>query len=60
MQTVLEAVRDVLGTPTFYHSMTGTSNPTWDYGLMIEYLVAGMLLLVVVSSIFKLLLRMFK
>lgn len=60
MQTVLDAVRSVLGQPDFYHSMTGSTNNTWDYGLMLEYLVSAMILCIVVSSVFKIIGRLFK
>lgn len=53
MNTVIESLREFLGEPDFYHSMTTQSNPTWDYGAMLEYALAGMLLLIVVGSVFK-------
>lgn len=59
MDTLLNALRSVLGEPDFYKQMTSTSNYTWDYGAMIEYIIAGLLLLVVVSSIFKFLHKIF-
>lgn len=55
MDTVIEALREIIGTPDFYHSMTGTSNPTWDYGAMLEYALAGMVVMIVVGSVFKIL-----
>lgn len=60
MQTVLEAVRTVLGEPDFYRQMTNTSSYSWDYGLMVEYLVSAMILCIVVSSVFKIIARVFK
>lgn len=60
MQTILEALRDVLGEADFYRQLTITGNYTWDYAAMIEYLVGALLLLVVVSSVFRLLCRVFK
>lgn len=59
MQTIIDALRDVLGEPHFYHVLNG-SNPTWDYSAMIEYMVGAIVLLIVVSSIFKIVLRIFK
>lgn len=54
MQTVIDALRDILGTPDFY--IEGSNyNSTWDYGAMIEYAIAGILVIVVVSSVFKIL-----
>lgn len=54
MQTVIEALRDILGTPDFYIEGSNYSS-TWDYGAMIEYAIAGILVIVVVSSVFKIL-----
>lgn len=57
MAEILTKLRQILGTPTFYKLMpngSGTSNSyQWDYGAMIEYLIAGTLLIIVVSSVFK-------
>lgn len=60
MQTILEALRSVLGDPDFYHQLTSNSNPTWDYGAMIEYFVGALVLLVTVSFVFKFILRLVK
>lgn len=54
MQTVIDALRDILGTPDFYIDGNNYSS-TWDYGAMIEYAIAGILVIVVVSSVFKIL-----
>ena len=50
MQTIIEALRDVLGEANFY-IQSGSYNGTWDYGAMIEYFVGATVLLIVVSSI---------
>lgn len=55
MQTVLNALRDIIGVPEFYVRLGNQTNYTWDYGAMIEYCIAGILVLVVVSSVFKIL-----
>lgn len=54
MQTILDALRDVLGTPDFYQTGSGYSG-TWDYGAMIEYFVGALILCIVVASVFRLL-----
>lgn len=59
MQTVLDALRTVLGEADFYKVLYG-NNPTWDYGAMIEYFVGALILLITVSSVFKFLLRLTK
>lgn len=60
MQTVLDALRSILGEPDFYKQLTNTSNYTWDYGAMIEYFVGALLLLIVVSSVFKFIMKLVK
>ena len=55
MQNVINALREILGTPDFYVRLENQQNFSWDYGAMIEYLVAGTLVLIVVSSVFKIL-----
>lgn len=59
MQTLIEALRQILGEPDFYHVLYG-NNPTWDYGAMLEYFVAALILLIVVSSVFRFLIKLFK
>lgn len=58
MQTIIEAVREVLGTPNFYFDDSAYNS--WDYGSMIEYIVCALVLLIVISSVFKLLLNLSK
>lgn len=52
MNTLIEGLREIIGTPDFYLEGSGYSG-SWDYGAMIEYLVCAMLLMIVVSSIFR-------
>jgi len=53
MNTVIEALREILGVPEFYVRLGTSTNYSWDYGAMLEYAIAGMLLLIVVGSVFK-------
>ncbi len=54
MDTIIEALRQILGTPDFYKQLSGyNSNYTWDYGAMIEYMVGAMILMIVVSYVFR-------
>lgn len=53
MNTILEALREYLGTPDFYRVLENGRSATWDYGAMLEYAIGGILLIVVVSSVFK-------
>ncbi len=59
MQTVLDALRSILGTADFYIE-NGNYSGSWDYGAMIEYVVAALLLLIVVSSVFKFIFKLLK
>lgn len=60
MQTVIDALRSILGTPDFYKQMSGYNNYTWDYGAMIEYFVGALILLIVVSSVFRFINKLIK
>ena len=53
MNTVIEALRQILGNPDFYIT-NGSYSGSWDYGAMIEYMVGAMILCIVVSSVFRL------
>ena len=55
MKTIIEALREYLGNPDFYVKLGISTNYTWDYGAMLEYAIGGILLIVVVSSVFKIL-----
>ena len=52
MQTLIETLRQVLGTPDFYIENSGYSS-TWDYGAMLEYMAAVIILCIVIASVFK-------
>lgn len=53
MNTLIDTLREIIGTPDFYKQMTSSTNYTWDYGAMLEYMIAGILVCIVVSSVFK-------
>ena len=59
MASILEALRVILGEPDFYKQMGSGTNYSWDYAAMIEYLVGALILLIVVSSVFKILVKVF-
>lgn len=54
MNTLLEGLREIIGTADFYIE-NGSYSGTWDYGSMIEYMACVLIVLVVVSSVFRLL-----
>lgn len=53
MQTLLQALRSILGEANFYTASSGSYGGTWDYGAMIEYMVGALILLVTISSVFR-------
>ena len=56
MDTIINSLRGILGSPDFYKVVSG-SDYRWDYGAMLEYFFAGMIVLIVVGSIFRILIR---
>lgn len=52
MTTILDGLRSILGRADFYETGSGYSG-TWDYGLMLEYLVGAVILCVVITSVFR-------
>lgn len=60
MQTLIESLREIIGTPDFYiESGSNYGSGTWDYGAMLEYAFCGILVCVVVISVFKLVRKAF-
>lgn len=59
MEYLIEKMRDVLGTPEFYVQLGSSNNYSWDYGAMLEYMFSGILLCIVVASVFKILSKVF-
>lgn len=59
MNTIIEALRQIVGEPDFYKVLDDGRSPTWDYAAMFEYVFACLILVIVVGSIFKILLKMF-
>lgn len=59
MQSIISALREILGEADFYHVLNGT-NPTWDYSLMIEYFIGALILLISISFVFKFILKLVK
>ena len=54
MNTILEALREILGNADFYETSSGYGG-SWDYGAMIEYFVGAVVLCLVITSVFRLL-----
>lgn len=52
MNTIIEGLREIIGSADFYNTDSGYSG-SWDYGAMIEYFVAAVILCVVIMSVFR-------
>lgn len=59
MGTLIEALRQIIGEPEFYIT-NGSYSGSWNYGAMIEYMIAGLIVLVCVASVFKFILNLTK
>lgn len=52
MQSIIESLRDIVGSADFYVTGSGYSG-TWNYGAMIEYFCAVLILCIVIASVFR-------
>lgn len=63
MQSLISYIRELLGsTSGFWHTFQNNNTNTsynWDYGLLFEYFVAGVIVVVVISNVFKLIRAIF-
>lgn len=59
MKSLIDVLRDVIGTPDFYIT-NGSYSGSWDYGAMIEYMICGLIVLICVASVFKFILNLTK
>ena len=59
MQTLIEYLRQIIGTPDFYIE-NGNYSSTWDYGAMLEYTICGIIICIIIAGVFKLLRSAFK
>lgn len=61
MESLLNQIREILGTPEFYKQLSGYNGSySWDYGAMIEYAMCGIILCVTIASVFKFLRALIK
>lgn len=60
MQTIIDGLRSIIGTPDFYTRLANQQNYTWDYGAMMEYFFAGTLLCITVCAGFRFLFNLGK
>lgn len=60
METLINTVREILGTPEFYVKLGTSTNYSWDYGAMLEYSICGIILCVTIVSAFKFLRALMK
>lgn len=59
MQTLIQYLRQIIGTPDFYIE-NGNYSSTWDYGAMLEYMICGVIVCIIIAGVFKLLRSAFK
>lgn len=52
MTSLLDALRDIVGEANFYIT-NGNYSGSWDYGAMIEYMCAVLVLCLVIASVFR-------
>lgn len=52
LQTIIDGMREIIGTPDFYVENGSYSN-YWDYASMMEYFFAGTLLCITVCGVFR-------
>ncbi len=53
METIISVMRRLIGEPDFYVKLGSSTNYSWDYGAMIEYFFAGLILVIVIASVLK-------
>lgn len=58
--SIIEVLRDIIGEPEFYVKLGNQTNYTWDYGAMVEYMIAGIVVCICVASVFKFILNLIK
>lgn len=51
MNTLIQTLREIIGNPNFYDVNTSA----WDFGAMCEYFACVILVVVVVTSVFRIL-----
>lgn len=56
MQSLISALRNIVGEADFYIT-NGSYSGSWDYGAMVEYMAAVLILCLVVSSVFRFLIK---
>lgn len=52
MQSIIQTLREIVGNADFYITNNNYSG-TWDYGAMIEYFCAVLILCIVIASVFR-------
>ena len=60
METLLNLLRDIIGEAPDYFTTGQSLSPQWDYGALLEYAYAGLLLILTVSFVYKILINLSK
>lgn len=53
METIVNALREIIGVPEFYVQLGNSTNYTWDYAAMMEYFFAGLILCIAICGVFR-------
>lgn len=60
MSSIIDALRNIVGTPNFYKQLTSSSSSySWDYAAMFEYFFSCLVLCIVIGWVFRFLKELF-
>lgn len=54
MDTIVNVLKNVIGEAPDYFTIGNSSTPQWDYGALLEYAFAGVLLILSLAFVYKL------
>ena len=60
MQSLINVLREIIVDAPDYFTTGQSSTPQWDYGALLEYVFAGLLLILTVSFVYKILINLSK
>lgn len=54
MSTILSLMESIIGKAPDYFTVGNSSSPQWDYGALLEYSFAGILMILSIAFVYKL------
>ena len=60
MQMLINVLREIIGEAPDYFTTGQSLTPQWDYGALLEYVFAGLLLILTVSFVYKIFINLVK